>query len=420
MKICILAYWYEPMQAVGALRAESFYKYASDSDVDAFVVTVEPNTRYTTSVDKDCPNDAKIFRIPGFNANAYLRNLRGKPSKPVNSVNHSVQSASPIKKFLYYIYRQIICYPDTHFLWPFMAKKKLKEIIEKEKPDVILTTAFPVSSFILGKYIKKKFPEIKWVADYRDLWSEHQWVYRPWPLSALEKRLEKRTVKAADLILTTSSEFQKQLRKLFPGQEIPIIYNGYDEAVNDASCKTQKFTISYTGILYEEQKTDLFFSSLRELIDDKKIDSQNLQIDFYGKSSNDLFQNIDKYKLDSSVNIHGMVEREKVIKAQRESNILLVIRWDDGPLHVKVFEYLSARVPILAMVKAESEIAQLVNEAHAGQAAEDKNTIKEFILQEYVYWEENGTNRLIEKSDKVDEFSRSNQAKNLYNLLKEL
>ena len=70
VKICILAYWYEPMQAVGALRAESFYKYAGDSDVDAFVVTVEPNTRYTTSVDKDCPNDAKIFRIPGFNANA--------------------------------------------------------------------------------------------------------------------------------------------------------------------------------------------------------------------------------------------------------------------------------------------------------------------------------------------------------------
>lgn len=176
-KICILAYWYPPIQSVGGLRAESFHKYSEENGFKSFVVTIEPNKLCTPSAPL-IDEEENVYRITGFDSNFLIRNLLKKilgrrDEKSEDQYKAKVKSNSyfvqKIKEAFYYIYRKIFCFPDTHFLWFIKGKKQLKEIIEREKPDYILTTAYPVMSFYFGKYIKKKFPQIKWVADRKSV-----------------------------------------------------------------------------------------------------------------------------------------------------------------------------------------------------------------------------------------------------------
>ena len=426
-KICILAYWYPPLQSVGGLRAESFAKYAKDNGFEAIVVSIQPNTLCTPSspIEKDGEN---LYRITGFDFNFFLRNLF-KKKNPKRSQDNKDQYSSKIqnkfilllKRLFYFLYRKIFCFPDTHFLWYFLAKRQFEEVIKKEKPDYILTTAFPVSSFYFGRLIKKKYPEIKWIADYRDLWSQHQWYSRPWPLKQFEAWRERNLLKSVDLLITTSKEFQKKLLELHSSRkEVPIIYNGCDEMVNSGKLKTEKFIISYTGVLYDQQNPQILFEAFRELISEKELDANKVQIDFYGKMPDYLPSMVERFKLANYVKIHGLIPREEVINKQRSSNVLLLIRWDEGPLHVKVFEYLAARVPILALVNMKTEIADLINKTNSGSVLSSVLDIKEFIKTEYKHWNDSGSNRLVEYSSYIDDFSRKSQAEKLYSEIKKL
>jgi glycosyltransferase involved in cell wall biosynthesis len=295
-----------------------------------------------------------------------------------------------------------------------MGKKKFIELIEKEKPDIVLTTAYPVSAFFFGRLLKKKYPEIKWIADYRDLWSEHQWYERPWPFNKFEQVLEKFTLKKADEIITTSKEFQEKLQLLHQRESIPVIYNGYDEDINDKPYESDKFIISYTGVLYEQQRPDIFLEAIKNLIVASKIDKELLQIDFYGKMPDYLEALVGQYGLTTLVNLHGVIPRAEVIQKQRQSNLLLLIRWDKGPLHVKVFEYLSARIPVLAMVSRKSEIADLVESSLCGEVCTAGNEVADYVFSYYDYWKTEKSNRLVKISPECEFFSRGNQAARLF------
>ena len=50
------------------------------------------------------------------------------------------------------------------------------DVIDKEGIDLIYTTSAPYSDHLLGLYIKKKRPDIKWVVDFRDEWTNNPYT----------------------------------------------------------------------------------------------------------------------------------------------------------------------------------------------------------------------------------------------------
>ena len=427
-KICILAYWYSPLQAVGALRAQSFVEYARENGFDAFAISIKPNGLCTPCALEKSIDEEREYSITGFDSNFLIRNLywKFKGAKHSTVANQYVGSTGNrntllrfCKKVFYFIYRKIICFPDTHFHWYPLAKKQFIDIIEKENPDIVLTSAFPVSSFFFGAYLKKKYPHIKWVADYRDLWSQHQWYKRPWPLSILERALEKRVLKSSDQIITTSREFQQQLCKLHQ-RDVSIIYNGYDDDVNKCEYSSVKFIISYTGVLYDQQRPDIFFKALRSLISRGKIDEGLLQVDFYGKTPSYLNSLIKDANLSKCIKLHGIISKQEITAIQRRSNILLLICWDNGPIPVKLFEYLSARIPVLVLGQNNTESAEIINRSESGKVCATEKDVEDFLLNYFVEWKQTKKNKLVRVSKEILRFSRKNQAASLYDSIKNL
>jgi len=99
---------------------------------------------------------------------------------------------------------------------------------------------------------------------------------------------------------------------------------------------------------------------------------------------------INDYGLAGIVKQNGIVPRQIALQRQRESQLLLLLKWEDpkerGTHTAKVFEYLAARRPILATGGSSDVVDELLNETNAGICASTvegiKNTLKE-LYREY-------------------------------------
>ena len=68
---------------------------------------------------------------------------------------------------------------------------------------------------------------------------------------------------------------------------------------------------------------------MRALIDEKKIDPALIEVRFFGDREEWLINDCKKYHLEDVVRIHGHISREESVRKQRESQVLLLLTWND-------------------------------------------------------------------------------------------
>jgi hypothetical protein len=120
-------------------------------------------------------------------------------------------SKNPIKRL--YLYIRANCYiPDPRKGWKKHAVKKAAELIEKEKIKIVITTSPPHSTHLIGLSLQKKY-NIKWIADFRDPWTNlyfNKMLPRSEKTKQKDKQLEDSVVRNADCITVVSHGFKKE------------------------------------------------------------------------------------------------------------------------------------------------------------------------------------------------------------------
>lgn len=287
---------------------------------------------------------------------------------------------------------EIIDYPDIERGWKPFAIKVGSELLQKENIDGVISI-YPITSHLIAKELKIRY-KIPWLVVLPDLWSQNH-DYRYSPLRrALDRRLELKTLANADALVAISEPWAEKLRALHQGKPVYAITLGFDPAlVNTPPANlTTKFTITYTGYIYTgKQDPSKLFAALRDLISNGTMNPDEIKVRFYGTKYGWLEKQIEQYGLSSIVKQCGIVSHQLSLQKQRESQLLLLLDWDDkkerGVHTGKIFEYLGARRPILATGGSEvNVVAELLHETKAGIHAltvEDiKNTLRE-LYQEY-------------------------------------
>jgi len=129
------------------------------------------------------------------------------------------------------------------------------------------------------------------------------------------------------------------------------------------------------------------FQAISELIMSGKICSSDIEIQFYGTDDEWLFIDIKKYQLEKIINVHGPISREESIHEQRKAQVLLLLTWnhptEKGVYTGKLFDYLAAQRPILAMGIPGSVIEELLDETQAGVYVSSIEKLKNAILSYY-------------------------------------
>ncbi len=330
----------------------------------------------------------------------------------------SYQYLRPLLRIPYRLYSEIFHYPDKEKRWKHPAIEAGERLLENERVDAIISSSSPVTCHIIAKELKNKH-KIPWVADLRDLWTQnHNYPYS-FLRRMIERRLELATSKYADALVVVSSPAAEQLKKLHKREDVCVITNGFDpERLNEKEMAlTSKFTITYTGQIYAgKQDPSKLLIALRNLIDDGTVEPENVEVGFYGPLDGLLAREIEEYGLSLVVKQYGVVPRQVAYEKQRESQLLLLLNWDDpkekGVYTLKIFEYLASKRPILAMGGFGSDVIEaLLKETKAGVYCSMVEDIKSALRVFYLEYKNSGTVTYTGDTEKINKYSYREMAK---------
>lgn len=380
-KVLIIANQFPPMGGSGVQRSVKFVKHLRSFGYEPVVLTREVCNMplKDETLLKDVPEGVKIYRTKPYEL-PELQGLMRIPGKVLG-------------KFVI---------PDTAYFWYKHSRKKALEIINSEDINIVYTTSAPYSDHLLGLYIKKKIPDIKWAADFRDEWTNNPYTldnpYNP-IRTKIEKNMEHTVVTTADMLITNTPVMRENFirNNSLSGENFVFIPNGYDAEDFkglDVSVKphNDRLTMVYTGALYGRRKPDVFFRALKELKDEGKIEGNKIMVELIGNYHKDKLQaQIDGYGLTESFNIVGYVPHNICIEHQVAADILVLIEGSGRGANAfytgKVFEYMNTNRPVLAILP-DGCAADLVKESNIGIVAntDDVNAVKVNIKNYYDKW----------------------------------
>lgn len=380
-KVLIIANQFPPMGGSGVQRSVKFVKHLRSFGYEPVVFTREEGNMplKDETLLKDIPQGVKIYKTKPYEL-PEMQGIMRIPGKVMG-------------KFVI---------PDTARLWMHFSKKKVLDVIKKEGIDLIYTTSAPYSDHLLGLYIKKKMPNIKWVVDFRDEWTNNPYTldnpYNP-IRTKIEINMESKVLNTADMLITNTPVMRENFvnNHNLKGDNFFVIPNGYDvEDFKDMDCankpKNDKMTMVYTGALYGRRKPDTFFEALKQLKADGSIDADKILVKLIGNYHKDKLQaQIDSYGLTSQFEIVGYVPHNVCIQHQIAADVLVLIegsgRGSNAFYTGKIFEYMNTNRPVLAILP-KGAATDLVNESKIGIVADtdDVAAIKQNIKLYYDKW----------------------------------
>ena len=279
-KVLIITYYWPPAGGSGVQRWLKFTKYLPKYDWKPIVYT--PENPYFEVKDEalldDIPFEAEVWKTPIWEPYTLKDKLFGKGERS-QSAGVITNKKSLKNKVLNWV-RGNVFIPDPKIYWVKPSVKVLLKKIKEEGVEHIVTTGPPHSMHLIGLGLKKAMPPLKWIADFRDPWSELD-LLDEFNLSSSStkkhKDLEKEVLQTADVALTVSETWVDDLKRLGGGR-VELITNGYDAADFELKPKTNnEFIIGHYGLLNHLRNPKNLWKALADLCTDKS-DFNNLYI----------------------------------------------------------------------------------------------------------------------------------------------
>jgi glycosyltransferase involved in cell wall biosynthesis len=413
-KVLIITYYWPPSGGSGVQRWLKFVKYLPQFGWTPYVFTPE-NPSFDIrdeSLLNDVPMEAEIIKMPIWEPYQLFQTLsklftgKSRAAKPNELI--SANDTSFFQKISIWI-RANLFMPDPRVFWVRPSVNFLHDFIIDNKIKNVITTGPPHSIHLIGLRLKKRNPAIKWIADFRDPWSEWGFL-QSFPLLPVTKwairRLERRVLQAADEVITVTPSWVQMFTRL--GQRpVKLITNGFDEDdfKNFKRVKSEKFVICHVGIVNEQCNPLPFMHAIAALLLTKPELAADVCIRFVG----DVKQSF-KNEVNANNALRGVTEfidrvsHDKVMEYYQSASVLLLIltgyKEPESYLPGKVFEYIRVGAPILGVGPIDGDADYVLRDSKAGEMIEDQNGrhIEEFILKHYTMW----------RSDKIHSPSESN------------
>ncbi|MDP4600971.1 MAG: glycosyltransferase family 4 protein [Polaribacter sp.] len=419
MKALIITYYWPPAGGSGVQRWLKFVKYLQDFGIEPIVYTVD-NANYPKEDDSlisEIPKNITVLKNPIFEpTDVFFWKQKGVKKKDVaNSTNNSLLSFIRGNFFI----------PDPKIFWVKSSVKFLQNYLKDHPIDVIISTGPPHSMHLIAQKISKK-NNIKWIADFRDPWTDLYYNNEFKQLSFAKeknKKLEKSVLENANCVLTVSNSLKKDFLKT--AKNVAVITNGFDSEVlqDENVVLDSKFTISYIGLLPKQSNPVVFFKVLKKLCDANDEFKNDVQLLFVGDISSEVRLEIEKNNLAEITQIKGYVPHKESIEFQKKAQVLLLlipnVPKSAGILTGKLFEYITAKRPILALGPENGDLAVILQNTNAGVVIDHQNEAKLSIeiLRLYQQFKEGN---LTVNSKNLAQFHRKNLTEQLASIIKNL
>ncbi|SFU39807.1 hypothetical protein SAMN05216480_102245 [Pustulibacterium marinum] len=390
-KVLIITYYWPPAGGPGVQRWLKFVKYFRDFGIEPIVYIPENPTYPMTdaSFEAEVPEGITILKHPIFEPYALAGLLSKKKTQTISSGIIPTKKQSLAERLLLWV-RGNLFIPDARAYWVKPSVRYLSNYIQEEGIETIVTTGPPHSLHLIGLQLQSALG-VRWMADFRDPWTSigyHSKLKLTKRSQAKHKALEKEVLQRADGISVTSYTTKKEFEALTT-QPIKVITNGFDAVTLPATKLSDKFTLAHIGSLLSGRNPEALWQALQALQQEEPSFAADLEVVLAGKVSEEILETITAYGLKDAVRLPGYISHGEALQLQRESMVNLLIEIDSketqGIIPGKLFEYMAAARPILAVGPAQWDAASIVETTQTGHSFlyTDMVAIKKQLLSWY-------------------------------------
>jgi glycosyltransferase involved in cell wall biosynthesis len=367
MKILIISHYYPPHSSVASLRVYDIAKYLHLNGAEVKVLTSEKYGFDGPQLNPQ-PN-------PGFEViqSSYLNKPAQKTegAKTVVKNKPKTNMITRVKSFAMQLKSYMGSLLDIHFLWYFAGLKSAKEIYRRWQYDVVLASYPPPVAVMIAAKTARHL-NIKYVVDFRDPWYGNPIISSKFLFATLERYLEKKYVKNANLIIGASQVISEMYDKRYQSIKNYHMTNGFDLKNGQTlpQAKTIRFneqteiTIAYTGKIYSHQNIYLLLEIIGAL--NNKFSGVRFTLNIFG---NNLASETSD-QLSDRVNYLASIPREEIIRIQKESDLLVLLVSNSTlfqyQIPAKVFEYIFSGTPVLVVGENKDQACQIVLDTNTG------------------------------------------------------
>jgi len=433
-KVLILTYYWPPSGGAGVQRWLKFTKYLKTYGWEPIIYTAENGEIPVVDMSllKDVPAELTILKTPIWEPyQLYKRFIGRKKDDKINASFLSENKKAGLSEKISIWIRGNFFIPDARKFWIKPSINYLKNYIIKNNIEYIISSGPPHSMHLIALGLKNKFTSLKWVADFRDPWTNIDFYDK----LMLTKRSnikhhsqELKVLTNADIILSIGKGMSDEFLNIYQKSggknlnKFKVISNGFDtdDIKTSDIVKDKKFSIAHIGTLVKDRNPIVLWKVLKKLTDTRDDFRSQLEIKLVGKVDIFVKEQLENYGLINFVKkIEYLPHSEVIIEQQKSKVLLLLINNTKNAKDIltgKFFEYMASGSPILAIGPIDGELADIIKQTQTGLISnfEDEITLEKNILNLFV------NQSLQTNGEEVIKYSREELTKKLCELLNEL
>lgn len=420
LRLLFVTYFFPPYRSVGAVRTGQTAKHLCLLGHDVQVITAGQQLA-AADLPLEVPGD-RVHATPwlGRRITRAVSSQGGTGGADASTA----RSASPgathsARRALRLAQRNLIYMPDDCIGWyPFAVAAGLR-LVRKHRIDLVYASAGPLTSLLVAATVAR-CAGVPWVGELRDLWADNHYRDLAAWFHAVDAGLERRVLSTASGLVTVSGPWAKYLEHKY-GLPVRTVYNGFEERSDRserAPSPDAPLVLAHLGRLYSGKRDPTpLFRAIRELGDD----ARHVRVEFYGPQNSAVESLAAACGVQEQVIVGPEIAYAESLRVQSSADVLLLVMWDtpgeEGVLPGKLFEYLGARRPVLAVGAPQGAAASLIAERDLGLASSDPSVIAA-RLRSWIA-EKRSTGRVASLPAKaVEDFDRARQVERLAEFLR--
>ena len=401
-RVLILCYFYPPLAGGGVHRVLGFTRHLPRHGWDCTVMCAGPEDYWVRdeTLAARVPQETEVIRVRGGSAlSAWLRLSRGTAGRRPGRLFGGLRALSDWWLL-----------PDSYAGWAARARRAAEKRLARGDIDVVLSSSPPDSAHLavpapppdrVASVAGRRRP---WVVDFRDPWVGLHFREPPTRLHAWRQTaLERGVIRGASLVLAASRTHADDLEQRFPGgtpgrPRVVHLPNGFEPDTDDGQERAPApdpghFVLAWTGTLSQMPDAGVFLEALHDLFARRPEARRRIRATLAGPFDADYADRAAALGLTGIVSFPGPLAHADARALQRAADVLVL--WKPRGYRTmvpgKLYEYLDAGRPLLAVLDAEDECAALVRRAGGTVSpAGDRAALAIEIERRYLAWRAGG------------------------------
>jgi glycosyltransferase involved in cell wall biosynthesis len=415
VKVLLVTMYFPPAGGGGVQRSLKLAQYLPALGIETHVLAPDDPKWVHRDPELRVPTQAWIHRA------RYVGPRARKPAEELRAAQGGLERALVQAQ----VTARRLLLPDASVTWNLTAIPAAIRIARREGIDAVITTSPPGSVHLVGAAVQRT-TGARWIADLRDplVANQHRRddTAAARARQAANEQVARLVARHADAITCVSEAIADEVRGLEARGLVRVISNGcdFDDFTGLEYRPGSRFRITHTGSFFGKRDPRPFLQAFH----DADLDAVARFVGDFRSTDREW---ADALGLGDRLELVDYLPRAESLRLQRDSEALLLLVPDaggrgKGVLSGKVFEYIAAGRPILAVVPTDGAAAELVRETGSGivVAPDDVEGIKEALVELHTRFAKGGLPSVELAKRDEDRLSRRARVEEMAALVEEI